>query len=347
MKKIVMIGHFGGDKHFTDGQTVKTLNLYHELSMQTNWRIKRIDTYYKNKNPLKLCVKMLVALLQTKKIIILLSGNGMRIFFPVLYFFAKVKQSDVYHDVIGGNLAQYIIRYPKYKKYLNSFSVNWVETEKLKVELEEQGIMNVAILPNFRRIELMKETELQRVYDEPFHFCTFSRVTEAKGIEEAIAAVEAINAEEKRSVCCLDIYGPVDEAYSDRFQSVMKNATSSISYCGEVPFKEAIPTLKKYYATLFPTRWGGESQAGTISESFFAGIPVVATDWHCNKEMIQSGYNGILYPSDYARDLKSGIYWVIGQYKNIFEIKKNCLESAKRYLPDVHIKMIVNMIEGN
>ena len=31
MKNVTIIGHFGGDEVFTDGQTVKTQNLYKEL----------------------------------------------------------------------------------------------------------------------------------------------------------------------------------------------------------------------------------------------------------------------------------------------------------------------------
>ena len=51
IKTIAMIGHFGGQENFTDGQTVKTKNLYKELSEQTDWEILIVDTYYKNKNP--------------------------------------------------------------------------------------------------------------------------------------------------------------------------------------------------------------------------------------------------------------------------------------------------------
>lgn len=344
---IVIIGHFGGNKVFSDGQTVKTLNLYRELLEKTNWKIIKVDTYYKKNNPLKLLLNILFSLLRTKKVIILLSGNGMKILFPILNFFVKIRKTEIFNDVIGGNLANYVIKYPKYREYLNSFRGNWVETEKLKMELEEQGITNVEVIPNFRRVKLMKEDELQKVYIKPYRFCTFSRVTQTKGIEEAISAIEEINAETSEASCNLDIYGPVDEAYSDRFFKIMKTTTSEINYCGNVSFNQAISILKKYYATLFPTYWDGEGQAGTISESFFAGIPVIATDWHCNKEMIQSGYNGILYPSEHAEDLKSGIKWLLNHRENIITIKRNCLNSARYYLPDEHIKTVIKRIEGN
>lgn len=346
IKTIAMIGHFGGQENFTDGQTVKTKNLYKELSEQTDWEILIVDTYYKNKNPFSLILNMTAALIKTKKVIVLLSGNGMRFFFPILDFFVKIRKIQVFHDVIGGNLAQYVIQYPKYRTYLNNFKVNWVETEKLQAELMKQGIKNAEVLPNFRRVKLLEEREFEKIYKAPFRFCTFSRVTEAKGIEEAIHGIESVNAEMGSPISCLDIYGPVDPKYQDRFKRIMENSSSVIHYCGEVPFEQGLSVLKNYYAVLFPTHWDGEGQAGTIRESFMAGIPVIATDWHCNKEMITSGYNGILYPSDYAHDLVEGIKWLIAHSSNIHNIKRNCLKSAKRYLPDEPVKKVISTMEG-
>ena len=177
IKTIAMIGHFGGQENFTDGQTVKTKNLYKELSEQTDWEILIVDTYYKNKNPFSLILNMTAALIKTKKVIVLLSGNGMRFFFPILDFLVKIRKTEVFHDVIGGNLAQYVIQYPKYRTYLNDFKVNWVETEKLQAELMKQGIKNAEVLPNFRRVKLMEEMEFEKIYKAPFRFCTFSLLT--------------------------------------------------------------------------------------------------------------------------------------------------------------------------
>ena len=58
-KKIGIIGHFGGTKNILDGQTIKTKILYDELSNATNWKIVKVDTYYKKKNPIKLFFNMM------------------------------------------------------------------------------------------------------------------------------------------------------------------------------------------------------------------------------------------------------------------------------------------------
>ena len=89
-RKIAIIGHFGGKENFSDGQTIKTKILYEELAKATEWKIKKVDTYYKRKNPIKLLFQTLAAGLTCKDIVVLLSGNGMRVFFPILYAFTKI-----------------------------------------------------------------------------------------------------------------------------------------------------------------------------------------------------------------------------------------------------------------
>ena len=53
-KTIGIIGHFGGKENILDGQTIKTKILYEELSNATDWKIQKVDTYYKSRNPIKL-----------------------------------------------------------------------------------------------------------------------------------------------------------------------------------------------------------------------------------------------------------------------------------------------------
>ena len=135
IKKIAIIGHFGGNNNFTDGQTVKTKKLYDELSDKVDWDIYRVDTYYKSQRPVKLLLNTLYVLFTRKDVIVLLSKNGLKLYLPLLSFFTKIRGTRVYHDVIGGNLCGYIEENPKYVKYLNSFQTNWVESENLKLGL--------------------------------------------------------------------------------------------------------------------------------------------------------------------------------------------------------------------
>ena len=166
-----------------------------------------------------------------------------------------------------------------------------------------------------------------------------------KGIEEAIAAIEVINEENKTQVCTLDIYGRIDDNYKDRFKRVISEASDSIKYKGSVDYDKSVEVLKDYYALLFPTHWHGEGFPGTIIDAFSAGIPVIASDWNSNGEIITDGENGILYPSDKVKSLKYAIEFLVENNQMVKNMKTECLKCAVRYKPDIYISKIIKTIE--
>lgn len=347
-KSISIIGHFGGNENFLDGQTIKTKILYEELSLKTNWKIIKVDTYDKKKNPIKLLFQTMKAIINSKDIIILLSGNGMKIYFPFLNFCSKFLMRNIYHDVIGGNLDCYVEKYPKYKKYLNEFKCNWVETQGLKNKLQMQGITNCEVIPNFKRLNIVSEEEIKNKNsnENVCKFCTFSRVMKEKGISEAIDVVNQLNYEKYNgNNYQLDIYGPIDSGYEVEFKTKLKCSSKYIKYCGKIPFDQSVNVLKKYDLLLFPTCWNGEGFPGTIIDAFSAGVPVIATDWNCNSEIIDNNINGIIYPSKNIKNLYEAILKVLSNKNSIECMKRNCINKAKDYKPDEYILKIIKKIE--
>lgn len=345
-QKIAIIGHFGGGNSFNDGQTVKTKMLYDELSKVVDEDIKVVDTFYKKTKPLKLFLETIKTIMTTQNIIILISSNGMKIFFPILYIGKNIFKTKVFHSVVGGRFGTHIDKNPRFKKYLSSFDLNIVETSMLRDDFLKRGISNVEVIPNFRRLKSIPYDDVNKYYDDPKMFCTFSRVTKEKGIAEAIQAIEEMNSKYHKCIVRLDIYGPIDQSYASEFDQLLKNSSDAIQYKGEVKSKTAVDTLKDYYGVLFPTYWAGEGSAGTISESFFAGVPVIATNWRCNGEMITNGKNGIVYPSVYADSLTSGIEWLLQKTpEELAIIKKNCLDASAYYLPAPHISHLLEMMD--
>lgn len=345
-KTIGIIGHFGGKENILDGQTIKTKILYEELSNATDWKIQKVDTYYKSRNPIKLLFDTFKCLLYTKDIIVLLSGNGMKFYFPLLSFFANKFHKNIYHDVIGGNLDLYVSKYPKFKNYLNSFQVNWVETEGMKKKLINQEINNCEVMPNFKRLSIANTDFNEMHFTEPYRFCIFSRVMKEKGVEDAIEAIETINKEAGKVICTLDIYGRIDDGYEARFDEILKTVTEAIQYKGMVPYDKSVEAINDYYALLFPTYWKGEGFPGTIVDAFSAGLPVIATDWNCNSEIVTNKVNGILYPNKDIKNLKDAIEYLIKDTVNIQTMKMNCISTAKKYQPEEYVKQIINRLEG-
>lgn len=345
-RKLAIIGHFAEGVELLDGQTIKTKVLYEELVKTEVFDVKTVDTYNRRKNPFKLICQTIKALASARDIIVLVSKNGMRVYYPILYVVNRLFGTRVYQSVIGGNLADYVDHYPKFRKYLNAFRANWVETEALRSKLEERQITNARVIPNFKRLSVAGEDTLTKTTQAPFRFCTFSRVMKEKGIEDAIAAVETINQEAGSCLCTLDIYGKVDEGYAQRFSRIISEAGEAVQYRGVVPYDKSVETIKAYYALLFPTYWYGEGFAGTIVDAFSSGLPVIATDWNCNAEIVENGVTGLLYPSREHKDLEAAIRWCIGNPDSVWEMKKNCVRVAQSYQPDRFIKQIMDEIQG-
>lgn len=344
MNKITIIGHFGGGTNRLDGQTIKTKTLFSNLKQYTNWKIYIVDTYYLKNNPLRLILESAKYLIISKNIIVMLSVNGMRFYFPILYVLAKLFRKNVYHDVIGGNLAKYAREFKGFKKYLASFRYNWVETESIQNELISLGLTNCIVVPNFKNIVPLETFELVDHEGETFHFCTFSRVMKEKGIEDAVEAVNAINEKAGKVICLLDIFGEIDSGYKDRFLSLMSKQINA-QYCGTVPFDHSIEAICGYDALLFPSYWKGEGFPGTFIDALSSGVPIIASDWNFNKEIVKDGITGLIYPGKYVENLKDAIRWLMDNREKLREMKRNCLGEAKYYNASTQIRRIIEMIE--
>lgn len=340
-KKIAIIGHFGGNETFLDGQTVKTKVLFAELERMGEYNIYKVDTYYKKHNPIKLIWRTLRALSSYKEIFVLLSSGGMKIYFPLLYHVVKLRHIRVYHDVIGGNLDGYVRKNPKWSRYLNSFNVNWVETQSMKEKLERLGITNAEVLPNFKNLQSVPSTD----YTDPiFRFCTFSRVMKEKGIEAAVEVIMRVNREYGKTVCALDIYGAIDDGYADEFEKLKDTFDEAISYRGLVPYSDSVSVLKNYYALLFPTFWDGEGFPGTVLDAYASAIPVIASDWNYNRELVSHMRTGIIYPEGEFSDLYGTVKWAVEHRNEINIMRRNCADEYLQYKPDTVMKKVTKRL---
>lgn len=82
---------------------------------------------------------------------------------------------------------------------------------------------------------------------------------------------------------------------------------------------------------LFPTFWKGEGFPGVIVDAFIAGLPVIATHWNMNVEIIQDGINGFIIPPNDINRLTEKMLWVVDNIHAMNIIRENNLEQAKEY----------------
>nr|MBR4280001.1 glycosyltransferase [Clostridia bacterium] len=329
---------------YCDGQTVKTRNLAALLGKDKQTQIVKVDTYLNRqggfKNKIVLLLKSLSCLLRCNHIFLLVSEGGMRFYLPFLYYVNKVTRRRVYHYIIGSELLRLIDENPKLVKYLNALDVNWFEYESGTQYLREKGVANAETLANFKMITPVEAAVPYSAENGVFRFCTFSRVMEEKGITEAIKAVTNVNDAAGKTVATLDVYGPVDAGYADTFDRLLKENHSCVKYMGVADSGGSVEILKNYYALLFPTHWDGEGVPGTIIDAFASGLPVIASDWRANGELITAGVEGMIYPNADCEDLTQAVQRAVENAGTLAQMRPKSRAAFDQYTPETILQAI-------
>lgn len=341
--KVGIIGFYGKDSNRSGGQEAKTYTITKTLSeFYGSTNIITVDTLNWKRHPFKLFFKTISAVSKCKTVVILPAHNGVRFFVPILTFFNRFYKRKLFYAVIGGWLPQYLQDKPKLLKKLKKFDGIYVETNTMRVALEAVGLTNVKVMPNCKELKILSANEMIYAQEEPYKLCTFSRVMREKGIEDALNAVKAVNEKFGRTVYTLDIYGQIDGEQTEWFETLQKMFPDYVRYGGFVPFDQSVQVLKNYFALLFPTYYDGEGFAGTIIDAFASGVPVLASDWRYNPEIIQDGETGLIYQAKNLEMLIEKLCWLIDNKEQHEQMKQNCLNEAKKYQPTTAIQVLVD-----
>lgn len=331
--RIGVIGRTAYGTNLCDGQTVKTRVLVEELKIKyPNVRVDLADTYLWKKNTVLLLFQILSCMVMDDVIFVLLSVNGRRVIFPIITFFNAIFRKTIIHDCIGGKIAKDAKINVRLVKEMNRFTVNYVESNSLVQELQEAGVHNAEYLPNFKRLSILNASQIKNSHGNR-KFCTFSRVCHDKGITDAINAVCELNRCNKGKRVFLDIYGPIEKEYEGQFYKMIESTQGCVLYKGISDPKESVNILKDYYVLLFPSVFEGEGFPGTLIDALSSGLPVIATDWHLNSEIIEHGRTGYIYAHNDKDKLKEWIMYSINNPQEIFKMRFECIKEAEKYAP--------------
>ena len=81
---------------------------------------------------------------------------------------------------------------------------------------------------------------------------------------------------------------------------------------------------------LFPTYWYGEGFPGIVIDAYIAGVPLIASDWNMNTEVITEKTGVIIPPKDEEALCIAMKNCILGRY-DLSAMKRNCLNEAKKY----------------
>lgn len=343
--KVCVLGHFGKGVTLLNGQTVKTKIITEELQNQLGQeQVIKIDTHGGWKTLLKAPFQVFKALKKSTNVLIFPAHNGLRVYAPLLSFQRNFfKKRKIHYVVIGGWLPEFLHRRKGLSRTLKNFDGIYVETNTMKSALEEQGFKNVYVMPNCKKLTVLSENELVYPSGAPYRLCTFSRVMKEKGIEDAVKAVITVNKDLGYQAFSLDIYGQVDDLQIEWFDTLQKTFPPYIQYGGLVPFDKSVDVLKEYFALLFPTYYEGEGFAGTLIDAYSAGVPVIASDWKYNSEIVNENV-GYAYPARNEEAFVNILKFIATNSMELLSKKENCLKEAKKFRLEFVIKQILKNI---
>ncbi len=344
--RIGVLGHIGLGETMLNGQTVKTKNLVDGIIKYTDIKVTEIDSHGWLKRPLRLLGNIKKAFQECNAIIMLPAQNGVRVFSPVLVHYKKKYEKKIFYDVIGGWLPEFLADKPRLAEKLKKFDGIWVETSTMKKKLEDMGFSNVTVIPNFKELQPLDESELVYPDGIPYRLCTFSRIMKEKGIETAADAVVNVNERLGYTAYSLDIYGAVDGAQVEWFENLKKNFPFYVQYKGMANPEESVDIVKNYFALLFPTHFFTEGIPGTIIDAYVAGVPVISAKWESFADVIEEGKTGIGYDFENFEMLEDILLKVAQAPKILLDMKANCIERASKYTPEATTKKLSEKIRG-
>ena len=347
MSKVCIVGHFGGNNKFYDGQTVKTKNLYRAIKDRFNGTVNKTDTYGWKKNPIFFFIKCLISIKKNDSIIVLPAHNGVKIIIPLFVFFNKIYHKKLFYVVIGGWLPSLLKDNKKLLKKMKKLNSIFVETEYMKNELNKMGLNNIEILLNFKDIKPVISSVMTKKESSSIilRSCIFSRVIYEKGIEDAINVISNINKTSAKKKCTLDIYGPIGDDYINRFNNIMKNSPEFINYKGIVDSSKSVETIQKYDILSFPTKFKTEGLPGTIIDSYCAGVPVMTSNWNSAKEFVIEEKTGFIYKFNDTDDLYYKIIKLMDDLAQLNTMRRNCIEFSKKFNEENAIIPLLNKIK--
>lgn len=346
-KKIGLIGHFMYDQESAavNGQAVKTRNFYKVLCERYGkGNIFTLDTNYFRKHVFKNYKKFWQICHKCDCILILPTSNGLKLILPILKLLKKKCGFKVLYPVVGGWLPEYLEKDKMVRRLLHCVNRIYPETNDMTRAIKQMGFNNVETLYNFSTRKIIDRLPDKNWETVPFRFCTFSRVTKEKGIGEAIQAVSIIN--KKKMLCTLDIYGPIDSGYKEEFENLLASAGNAVKYKGVLIGDSVVPKLSQYYVMLFPTYYHGEGMPGAVLEAFAAGVPVIASNWHNNAEVVTHKETGLVYELGNVENLISAIGFTISHPNDVVIMKSKCLKESIKYRPENVMKPVFEIIEG-
>jgi len=174
-----------------------------------------------------------------------------------------------------------------------------VETKHLQQVIPKLLKANISYVPNFREsfpaLDICRESN-----DQHIRFVYVGVIRREKGIRELLEAFNRLlqcNYEGRLQLSItLDLYGPIYKSTQDYVDLELALNTPAVRIHGDVSYETVLKAYTVSDIFVFPSYWPTEGHSGAVIEALMQGLPVIATNWRANPELIRHNENGLLCP---------------------------------------------------
>ena len=327
-KRVVLIGPIFLGQVATNGGAIKN-QYFLERFREVFDEVIPLDRLPIRQNPfhaISYSIKLLYYAIFYRNTKVVISQSIKEAYKDIRLFYHTRRNKNVYYWTVGGSLAERIVELHHSLKYYESVEKIYVQGQSMIPKLNSLGLENVVWVPNSKKIpSLPQKTDN---YSGSIKFVFVSRINPTKGIKEISECAKILDENGYGKKYKIDFYGTIHPGYEIDFRRVLDSSVN-MEYKGFLNLKDsgAYEDLAKYDVMLFPTYWQGEGFPGAIIDAYIAGLPVIATDWNMNKEVVLDGKTGVIVkPHDTESLLEAMTGFIEGKY----DLKRMSINSQER-----------------
>lgn len=328
-RRVILIGRINQGDLPIGGETAKNQALAAEIGKYC--RVIALD-FYRNKQRPWVYLQTLWALLRYPDATIIFSTTASNIY-PLLKVFKTLGlKRHIIHWIIGGEFDKLVEAGRFDIEVLNVAQWHLAQSRQMAETLKNCGLKGARYIPNFRNIPKITQEQVLRSADNRVRFVYMSRIMKEKGVRETLQCAERLNSLRYQDRFSIDFYGRLDESYQGEFyQAIAK--LPNVEYKGVLNLNEisGYETLASYHTMLFPTFHPSEGIAGAIIDAYIAGIPIIASDWNHNREVVRDGETGMIVPVHNIEILTKTMRDIIDGNIDIALLAVNAKKEAEKY----------------
>lgn len=326
--KLYLIGPMDMGNVPTNGVTMKNQLFYKRFS-EIFPVVKYIDTWQIGRKPWKI-LEILFALIFFRNYRFIISGGHASRKIINFVHFLPIKRNVVFW-VAGGNLPLKVRDGLYNIDALNDLNAVIVQGISMRDELINLGVKNAVYVPNSKPITFIPELNIKQPFGK-LRFVFLSRVHPDKGCDNIFEAVRYLNSKGYENRFEVDFYGSIFESYYSSFNSQISELPN-VNYSGflNVTKEDGYKILSSYDVMLFPTYWSGEGFPGVVVDAYIAGLPIIASDWNLNKEVIKNGETGFIIRTKNVQQLYNQMLKFINNEVDLAEMRKYCVSAAQNF----------------